>query len=474
MATLRTISITVVLLPFLFGMALITTARYFDSHSLHPGPKPASVILDNVNLVPVSTEGVVASRKLTIIDGQIDSIDSAGPPYAMDMEVLDLEDRYLLPGLIDMHVHVDDREQLRLALSYGVTAVRNMHGMPMHLRWMKEQKQNEWMGSRLYSTSPIMHGKDYSSFFDVVVEGEEHARRLSRQLREEGWDFIKVYSGLGMEEFLVLLGGIDSLSLPVVGHVPYAVAAENYSLAGQMRTIEHVEEIFQGPLEHSFSIDQVDVPIAVLSRANAVVCPTLSTFENLTRLSIEKTAMLSELSTDHMTAFGEYYSRKIDIERWLKSTPERGEYNAHELDFLKYITKKLEEHGVALVLGTDSGTNFVMPGPSMWQEMRLMAEAGLEAETIIRAATLNAALALGIAETYGTIEVGKTADLVLVDSNPLEDPSAIRRPSGVFYQGNHLDADDLMSLRDGTGNVAGWWLSTARYFESAFDNLTRY
>ena len=279
---------------------------------------------------------------------------------------------------------------------------------------------------------------------------------------------------MGLDEFRALIDKENSPGPPIVGHIPYEVVAADYSLAGEMRTVEHVEEVFQGPLEHSFEIDRSDEPLETLADVNAIVCPTLSTFENLTRLSLEKSDYLAGLPTDHMTAFGEFFRRKIDIERWLGSSAERGEYNAQELEFLKSITKKLDDHGVQLVLGTDSGTNFVMPGPSLWQEMKLMLDAGLMPGTVLRSATLNPAVALGIADNYGSIDIGKIADFVLVESNPLERIAVLESVDGVFVQGNYLDRDELNSLRSGHDNVAGWWVSTARYLEAIVVSLTRY
>lgn len=464
----------VFLLPFFLGTALLLTARYYDRHTLPLAPLPNALILDNVNIVPISQEETLLNQRIVIDDGRIIAIEPAGSPFPEHIRVVDMDALHATPGLIDMHVHIDDREQLRLSLSYGVTTVRNMDGMPFHLRWREELKGGEWLGSRLYSASPSLHGKKYSSFIDINVQDENHAEHLSKVLFEEGWDFIKVYSGLGEKEFNALVNDSGRSRLPVVGHIPYEVVAADYSRSAEMNTVEHVEEIFQGPLDHSFDEIMLGGAVKTLAQAHAVVCPTLSTFENLTRLSVEKDKYLDQLSTSHMTPFGEFFQRKMDVERWLNAPPNRGEHNIREFKFLKKIVKRLNDSGVRLVLGTDSGTNFVQAGPSMFQEIRLMFEAGMDSHSILESATLNPAIALNIDHDYGSIEVGKMADFVVTRENPLDELSALANPEGVVVAGNLMDREALKNLRSRQGRVVGWWVSIARYFEAVWVRATRY
>ncbi len=452
--------------PLVLAIALVATSRLFDGHSLPPAPTPATVVLDNVNLVPISREGIEKSRKVIIENGRITAIEPAGPPHAAGMKVLDMQSRYMAPGLTDMHVHIDDREQLRLALAHGVTAVRNMDGMPFHIRWKEELVAGEWLGSRLYSSSPILHGEQYSSFIDIIVEDAQRAKTVRDQLATERWDSIKIYSGLSVEAFKVIADKEATQTRPIVGHVPYPVVRENYLLASNMQTLEHVEEIFQGPLEHDFDEQKLAAVINDLAAIGAVVCPTLATFENLTRLSVEKSSYLSTLPTGHMTAFGEFFRRKIDIDRWLAASVERGEYNARELIFLQTIVKQLDEKQVRLVLGTDAGTNFVQTGPSVWQEMRLMLNAGMTPASVLRSATLTPAEVLGVDRDYGSVDVGKIADFVLTELNPIETPSTLSDIGGLVIAGNYLNREDLETLRSGEGRVAGWWRSVARYLDA--------
>ena len=111
----------------------ILSSKYFDSHSFPVEFSSPALVLDNINLIPISEEGVVPNRQLVISDGKIIDIKPAGSPAMSDFLLIDMGGAYVMPGLFDMHVHIDDRQQLRLALAYGVTSVRNMDGMPFHL-----------------------------------------------------------------------------------------------------------------------------------------------------------------------------------------------------------------------------------------------------------------------------------------------------------------------------------------------------
>ena len=101
------------------------------------------LLIDNVNLVDVRTGQIIRDRQLQISDGVIHSIDPAGSISDPSFKRMDLGGAYVTPGLFDMHVHIHDRKYLGMYLAYGVTSVRNMRGLPMHLRWRKELRTDQ-------------------------------------------------------------------------------------------------------------------------------------------------------------------------------------------------------------------------------------------------------------------------------------------------------------------------------------------
>ena len=136
--------------------AAIPLARMERPGDLLDADNTQALVIDNVHLVTMSGDQVLTNRQLRIRRGVIEGILNAGEPVGSDYRMIDAEGAYLLPGLIDMHVHVFDRKYLALSLAYGVTSVRNMSGYPIHLRWKQELSEGQWLGSNLAIGSPVM------------------------------------------------------------------------------------------------------------------------------------------------------------------------------------------------------------------------------------------------------------------------------------------------------------------------------
>lgn len=114
------------------------------------------------------------------------------------------------------------------------------------------------------------------------------------------------------------------------------------------------------------------------------------------------------------------------------------------LNFMKRVTLTLQRHGVRLVAGTDAlGAPLIVPGASLHDELQLLVDSGLTPYEAIRAATVNAALFLRKDREFGTVAVGKRADLLLVDRNPLQDIHALKWPLGVMVRGRWLTREEL-------------------------------
>jgi imidazolonepropionase-like amidohydrolase len=134
-------------------------------------------------------------------------------------------------------------------------------------------------------------------------------------------------------------------------------------------------------------------------------------------------------------------------------------------DYFQYITGVLHEKGVNLVLGSDSGIMYAVPGVSTHDEVALLKKSGLPNEAILRMATLNAARALGVADRFGSIEEGKIADLVLTADNPLVDLDSLRAPSAVIKNGQWLGAEELQQLKDSAKNPSNAYFTFGRLLE---------
>lgn len=446
--------------------ASIPLARLKSPGDLVPANNAQALAIDNVHLVTMVDDQVLEDRQLLIRDGVIERIGSAGAEVPDEYRRIDAEGAFLMPGLFDMHVHAMDRKNLVLSLAYGVTSVRNMGGYPMHLRWKRELADGEWLGSNLFSATPTMNGeKNANPLGHKVVTDPDEARAMVRRYHEDGWDFVKAYARLDVPVYEAIIDESARLDFPVAGHVPYPVVEADYGLATPMVTLEHTEDIFQGPLEYQYDDEAVQLIAGQLKDMNATVTPTLMIFDHLTRLASEKEAFLDELPLDYLNPMMKLFVDKTAGARWLGA----GEHLQESLDkrnrYFQYITRVLHEAGVNLVLGTDWGAIYAIPGASTHDEIALLRQAGLPADVILAMGTINAARVLRVDDRLGSIEAGKLADLVLVEENPLADPGYLRRPLAVVKNGQWLDKDDLALLAESARNPSSIYLTMGRVLE---------
>jgi imidazolonepropionase-like amidohydrolase len=135
-------------------------------------------------------------------------------------------------------------------------------------------------------------------------------------------------------------------------------------------------------------------------------------------------------------------------------------------DFHLKIIKKLHEAGVSIICGTDAGIGVTIPGFSIHNEMAFYKEAGLSNFEVLKTATINAANTHDIMNNMGSIEVGKVANLILIDSDPLVDLSALKNPSAVFIKGRKLDSESLENFKNEAKNRSNLIVSALRYAEN--------
>ena len=352
---------------------------------------PSSLVIDQVNVVDVRTGRIVRDQRITIVDGVIEDIGSTTVPLEEGANVVDGAGAFVLPGLFDMHLHLHDRKYLGMYLAYGVTSVRNMRGLPMHLRWREELKQGEWLGSNLYTSSPVLDGAKYAHALQQVVTDPSEARRLVRMYRNKGYDLIKAYGFLEKDVFEAIVEEAELVGIPVAKHGPNAIEGLPLSSNRGMQSLEHVEDILQGALEFDFNLVALSNWVEEFKSLNPVVTPTLATFDHLTQLSQSKEAFIEALPMATLNPLYRTINREFEVKRWLSSDVGQAEWNAKVRDYLLEIVKALDDEGIKLLVGSDAGTLYLPPGSSTHREMALMVQAGLETETVLRSATINAA-----------------------------------------------------------------------------------
>ena len=402
----------------------------------------------NVNVIAMTEDRVIEAQTIIVEDGVITVIgDVDGVPVPKGAVVVDGTDRYLMPGLVEMHAHVAEvgsaelERDLALFVANGVTTVRGMLGRPSHLALRQQLLDGEEFGPRLITSGPSLNGNSVSSPADGV-------RKVQAQ-HAAGYDFIKIHPGLSASEFTAIASAANELGMPFAGHVPVSVGVDGALDAG-MSTIDHLDGYIAAlmPADSDLSggyggfFDVLLADQVVAERIEELVTRTAAagTWNVPTQSLVEQ--LVDETSVSDLANRPEMrYMPRSTVERWIEAKQsqlnERGfspEIGAQAIEIRRRIIVALHEAGAGLLLGSDAPQIFNVPGFSLHHELGFLVAAGLTPFEALRTGTTAAAEFLGT--NTGVVAIGKKADLVLLDANPLADIGNSRRVHGVMLRGD--------------------------------------
>ena len=429
--------------------------------------KNDSYLITNVNIIPMNQDTILVDKMVYIKDGLINDI--AENIEIKGVEIIDAKNKYLTPGLIDMHVHIWDRYELGLYLSNGVTAVRNLWGMPMHLRLKEDVNNDEIISPMFFTTGPKLTGPEFIGDDNLQLTSPNEAKEKVISYKDRGYDFIKTYYGLTEDLFDAIIDQAKVSDIDIVAHpsqkVPYT-----YHFNPQIKSIEHAEEIIQQPLNYNLldTLKLKQVFNEFEKSKHSSFSPTLTVYNNIYQMLLDDEILASE-KLQFMNPLIKKVDSKAQFERWHNtklrdSSIVKAIKDQH--DFHLKIVKKLHEVGTTIICGTDAGIGVTIPGFSIHQELAFYKEAGLSNYEVLKTATVNASKAHSIMNNMGTIVVGKVANLILIDNNPLLDLSALQAPSTVFIRGRKLNRDSLDNFEKQAKNRTNLIASAIRYLEN--------
>jgi hypothetical protein len=425
-----------------------------------------SFLITNVNVIPMNQDTILVDKMVYIKEGIIQKI--ADNIDVKEVEIIDAENKYLTPGLIDMHVHIWDRHELGLYLSNGVTSVRNLWGMPMHLRLKEDIKNDKIISPMFFTTGPKLTGPEFLGDDNLQLAAPTEAKEKVISYKKRGYDFIKTYYGLTEDIFDAVVEQATISDMDIVAHpsqkVPYS-----YHFNPQIKSIEHVEDIIQQPLNYRLDTLKLEVVVSDFKKSkHSSFSPTLTVYNNIYQMLIDDQILESE-QLQFINPLIKWVDSKTQFERW-KMAKQRDSTIVKTIkeqhDFHLKIIKKLHEVGVTFICGTDAGIGVTIPGFSIHQELSFYKEAGLSNYEVLKTATINASKTHSIMNKMGTIEVGKIANLLLIDDNPLLDLSALQNPTNVFVKGRKLDRETLNSFENEARNRSNLIASAVRYLEN--------
>ena len=421
-------------------------ASYLKTKNME-APLSNEYLIKNVNVIPMTKDTVLANKMVHIKAGKIYSVDDI--IKEQDLLIIDGQGKFLSPGLIDMHVHVWDRFELGLYLANGVTTVRNLWGVPLHLRIKDEIADGELIGPMFYTSGPKLTGPDDLGDDKVQIQSVEQARELVQDYNKRGYDFIKTYAGITEPLFEAIVEEATSLDLDIVSHPSFQMTYSK-NFIDQVATIEHAEDIVQQPLNYQLDSVKLDSVIALMAHSKVNFSPTLSGFYNIYRMLTED-GLLEDKSIAYINPLFKSVDTEVQIARWQgekSRDPEVVERIITQHKFHLYIIKKLHEADVNIVCSTDAGIAIGSPGFSIHQELQYYSDAGLNNYEVIKTATVNPTRVHKEFEDMGTIENGKWANLILSDENPLEDLKTLQEPHWVMIKGKMLDEKTLDTFKN--------------------------
>ncbi|WP_439636282.1 amidohydrolase family protein [Oceanicaulis sp.] len=428
-------------------------------------PAPA-ILIENVRLVSMvaGEPDALEAQDILVIDGVIAARVPhgalAGDPRLEGAEHIDAAGRTVLPGLIDAHVHVWDMPELAGYLAHGVTSVRNVAGLPVHLRWADRIEDGALLGPTLLTTGPILNspGPNAQQNHVLVMTGDE-ARAAVRRQHQQGYRHLKVYSNLTEDAYRGVLEEARALGLTVSGHTPEGVREPGIPLERDFLipftsvlddgflTIEHTESIVWHGLRDRLNAERMQQLAGEMAQAGVVVTPTLIAHDNLVRVAETGGAYLERPGVETLNPL--YVRIDADVYAyWARQDPAVREEARRQ--FYRQATGMMHEAGVTLIAGTDAGIFTNLPGRSMTRELELLVMSGLSPHAALQTATANGAQVLGLTDR-GRIAPGLRADLVLVSGDPLSDVAVVEFPDAVMVNGIWLDRAELDDLERAAG-----------------------
>jgi tetratricopeptide (TPR) repeat protein len=445
----------------------------------------STYVIRNVQVIAMTGPASPRSADVVIRGRTIAQILPAGRAALSGATIIEGRGRYLIPGLIDSHVHIKEQDPLFLFIAGGVTTTQNMSGRPFHLDMRARVNAGTLLGPRIVTAGPTTA--------EAGVNTPEAAEQLAREQSARGYDMIKMYGAPGgnftPETYHALITAAHGRGMRVVGHAPRNLPFADVLREGQ-NSIDHMEEIVYthrpfGRLLRPYvdlqfgrasdalrdSLARVPVPafarelapeIAQLARdvksAGLAVTPNLVFFRNIywiTTDSLQALLRAPELAyatPQQRLAWSPPLNRYANA--W-RGRPIVSRYLGRVVELQRAITLVFARAGVPLMTGTDAEFLGAQPGFGLHTELEIFVDLGMSPLEALRAATTTPAQVLRIADSVGTIAPGKVADLVLLEADPLRDIRNTRRIAGVFRAGRWLPQTALAAMLDSLARSYG-------------------
>ena len=397
--------------------------------------RAGDLAIEGVTVLPMTGEGPLANQTVLVRGGRIAALGPrAGVTVPAGARVADGAGKFLVPGLTDAHTHtISSPSQFLVYLTRGVTHLREMDGFPWMLAAREKARAGKLLIPNLYITGHILSHRSMA-FFMTQVDTEAEARALVREQAAAGYDFIKIHNSMPEPLFSAVFDAAREVGLDVVGHIPNEIPIADAVAAG-MVTNEH----FKGYIfDQTLEITEQDY-LAATRGSELWNTPTFVTYHD--HLRGDEALASIDLAT---LALVPRWLRKIWSAQSDQPVDRLTELRQAIYPKSREIYSNLARVTDRFLAGTDTGTYANMvPGETLLEEVRIFEELGMSPREALATATVNPARAFGRADELGTVEVGRRADFVLLDADPLRSAKNLANPAGVSVRGVWLDREAL-------------------------------
>jgi len=437
-----------------FALLLLLLA-YPSSAQIKPSSSGFAIV--GVNVVPMDVERVLEDQTVVVSNGLIQTIGNSAtteiPPGTI---VVEGHGRYLMPGLADLHIHLLHEDELINYLAWGVTTVMHLGGSGIPgtdiLNIRKQIDAGRELGPNIYTTDRVFDGEPRLNNRSLELTDPDIARQEVRNLKNAGFDFIKIYNNLDQPEFEATADEARKVGLPVIGHIPRKFDALT-ALSGGQAAIAHTEELFfsyfGGPrstdpgmiTDYQPDMSKLTRLIDAMVQNDVATMPDLSfTFTDFVMWDdLEILWNDSDFPYLHPSISSSWQAGSINRRSNIENFVIREQW---KYELMLDLTKSFQEAGILQVIGTDASLPGLFPGKAAHRELTELVKAGLSNFEALVVGTRSGGdfIRRYIDEDvrFGKVLPGYRADLIMVDRNPLEDIRNVRSISDVVVNGRFI------------------------------------
>jgi imidazolonepropionase-like amidohydrolase len=428
-----------------------------------------------VNVIPMDRDRVVPGQTVVVRNGRIAAVGpSASTAVPAGATRIDGTGKFLMPGLAEMHAHVQgpqapnaeqmNRDIMFLYVANGITTIRAMLGAPNQLVLRRQLEQGEVLGPTMYVAAPSLNGQS--------APDAETAARLVRAHKEAGYDLLKIHPGLNRAAYDAIVATSREVGITWAGHVSAQIGVEHI-LDTKQSTIDHLD----GYIEAAATPETRQAVVGGNQRGVSAMWRSVTDARlrelarktkqagtwNVPTMFLWETFFLPGSPDEWAQRDEMKYAPRQWVTNWANAKRQRIQQDAQNgitpadatlhVSLRRKMLKALADEGAPLLMGTDSPQMFNVPGFALHRELKVMLEAGLTPFQVLESGSKNvglyAARDLKKDGRFGTVAVGNRADLVLLNSNPLQSLDNLSDRAGVMVGGRWVSRADIdRGLRD--------------------------